>query len=409
MNEMIIGIGTDIVEISRIEKLIENEAAVKRILTQKEQKLFLTQSQKAQWVAGRFAAKEAASKALKVGIAKCAPNEVEILYDENGAPTLELLGKAKKLLSGINYKTHISITHDGGLAQAFVIFEETEKEAEIRDEQTAREIAKLLPERDENSHKGDMGKIAILAGSKRFSGAGYLCTVGALKAGAGLVTWCRNYNPVATPAESMSYRLEKRHPFRALSEFASDMDAMVIGPGLGIDFAERAVTKLLSKIKFPVVLDADALNAIAQLEEPITLPKDTIITPHVGEAARLLNKDNDYVKNNAEICAKELARKLKVIVVLKCHNTVVCSPDGRLFINSTGNAGMASGGSGDVLAGLIGALIKRMDLFDASRYAVYLHGLAGDIAKVKYGENSMTAKNIVECIPDAFRMLEKHR
>ncbi len=406
---MIIGIGTDIVEISRIEKLIEKETAVKRLLTDKEQELFLSQPKKAQWMAGRFAAKEAASKALKAGIARCAPNEVEILYDENGAPTLEFLGKAKDLLNCSYYKAHISITHDGGLAQAFVVLEETEKQAEIRDEESAKEIASLLPERDENAHKGDMGKVAVLAGSKRFSGAGFLCTQGALKGGAGLVTWCLNYKPVATPAEAMTYRLENRHPFRALAEFAKGMDAMVIGPGLGVDFAQRTAEKLINKLTCSVILDADMLTAISQSEVSLMLPEDTVITPHIGEAARLLGKSIDFIKNNTEVCAKELSEKLNVVTVLKCHNTVVCAPDGRIFVNSTGNPGMATGGSGDVLAGLIGALVKRLDIYDAARYAVYLHGLAGDIAKLKYGENSLTAKDITECIPDAFRMLEKYR
>jgi NAD(P)H-hydrate epimerase len=182
-----------------------------------------------------------------------------------------------------------------------------------------------------------------------------------------------------------------------------------MGPGLGVDFAVKAVNKALPKLSCPIILDADMLTALAQMPEMVKLHENTIITPHVGEAARMLNKSNEYVKNNTVECAKELVYKTGAITVIKCHNTVVVNPKGQVFINTTGNAGMATGGSGDVLAGLMGALIKRMDIYDAAKYAVYLHGLAGDIAKLKYGENSMTAKNIVECIPDAFATLEKYK
>ncbi len=406
---MIIGIGCDVVEISRIEKLIEKETAVNRIFTAKEREIFEKQSNKAQWAAGRFAAKEAASKALKAGISKCPLNCVEVLYDENGAPTLAFLDGAQKLLKGINYKTHISITHDAGIAQAFVIVEETQPEVTIADIDSAKKIAALLPDRKKTAHKGDMGKVAILAGSQKYSGAGYLCAVGALKGGAGLVTWCRNYKPIATPSEAMSFKLPKKHPFRAFAEFCMDKDAVVIGPGLGVDFAQRALQKALGKISCPMVLDADALTALSEMEELPRLKKTTILTPHIGEAAHLLKKENDYVSNNTVECAKIISKKTGAVTVLKCHKTVVCSPEGEVFINSTGNAGMATGGSGDVLSGLIGALLKRLKPFDAACYSVYLHGLAGDIAKLKYGENSLTAMDIADSLSEAFKTLNKYK
>lgn len=406
---MIIGIGCDVVEISRIEKLIEKETAIKKLFSQKEREIFAKQSNKAQWAAGRFAAKEAASKALKVGIAKCPLNCVEVLYDKNGAPTLSFLGNAENLLDGINYIAHISITHDAGIAQAIVIIEEAEPEVKIRDTKAAKEIAQLLPKRDENVHKGDMGKVAILAGSKKYSGAGYLCTLGALKAGAGLVTWCRNYKPLETPPEAMSFKLPKKHPMKAFVELCKDKDAVVIGPGLGVDFARKVVSKAVEKIVCTTVLDADALNAISEKKELPKLGANIVITPHIGEAARLLKKDNDFVSKNTVECAKELCRKTGAVTVIKCHETIVCAPNGEVFINSTGNAGMASGGSGDVLSGLIGALLKRLEPFDAARYAVYLHGLAGDIAKLNMGENAMTATDIVNSISKAFITLEKYR
>ena len=406
---MILGVGCDVVEISRIEKLIEKETAIKKLFTQEENELLSKQPNKPQWAAGRFAAKEAVSKALKAGIAKCPPNCVEVLYDENGAPEVSLLGAAQKLLEGISFEIHLSITHDAGIAQAFAVLEEVPQKVEIRDEKTAAMMAKLLPPRKEDAHKGDMGKVAVLAGSKKYSGAGYLCTLGALKGGAGLVTWCRSYEPMQTPPEAMSFILPEKHPFRAFREFCADMDSVVIGPGLGMEFAKKALDKTLDKINCNMVLDADALNALSQYEKLPELGDNVILTPHVGEAARLLKKDNAYVAKNTVECAKEIAQKTGAVTVIKCHKTVVCSPEGEVFINSTGNAGMATGGSGDVLAGLMGALLKRQKPYDAARYAVYLHGLAGDIAKLTCGENSMTAMDIVNCLPEAFMTLDKYR
>ena len=150
------------------------------------------------------------------------------------------------------------------------------------------------------------------------------------------MTWCRSYDAAETPPEAMSFRLPKEHPFRAFIEFCKDKDAVVMGPGLGLEFAKKAVSKTLDKIVCPVVLDADALNALAQMKKLPKLSGDTVITPHVGEAARLLKKDNEYVVQNTAECAKELSKKTGAVTVLKGHNTVVCEPDGGIFTNSTG-------------------------------------------------------------------------
>ncbi len=402
---MIIGIGCDIVEIARIKKLISKEAIIKKLFTQKEQELLHKQPQKAQWAAGRFAAKEAVAKALKVGIGKCPPACVEVLYDENGAPTAQLIGNAKKLLPKGGAIIHISISHDAGVAIAQVVIEDKGKSVQIKDMDAAKEISFLLPMRSENTHKGDMGKVAIFAGSKHYTGAGYLATLGVLRAGVGLVTWCTNYLPANSPPEAMNYVLPKINGIKKFIEFCKDKDAVVIGPGLGEKYASKAMKKAVHKINCPMVLDADALNALSMMEPLPTLGDDVVLTPHIGEAARMLNKSNDYVAQNTVECAKELAKLTGATVVLKCHNTVVCSPHMKVFINSSGNAGMATGGSGDVLSGIIGALLARLNPFDAARYAVYLHGLAGDSAKLAVGENSMTALDIVDNMAAAFKIL----
>jgi holo-[acyl-carrier-protein] synthase len=225
---MIIGIGTDVVEIARVRKLIERETAISKMFTENEKVLLQSQSSKEQWAAGRFATKEAASKALKAGIAKCPLNQIEVLYDQNGAPTLSFIGKAKALLPQGNIRAHITITHDFGIATATVIVEKLDEDIVIKDLEMAKEITCLLPERPNDSHKGDMGHVVILAGSKRYTGAGYLSAIGALKGGAGLVTWCKSYKATMSPPEAMNYPLTKIGGIEAFINFAQDLSLIHI-------------------------------------------------------------------------------------------------------------------------------------------------------------------------------------
>lgn len=402
---MIIGVGTDVVEISRIGKLIQKDTAISKMFTANEKLLFESQSNKERWAAGRFAAKEAASKALKAGIARCPLNQIEVLYDESGAPTLSFIGKAQELLPQGNIKTHVTITHDYGIAMATVIVEIANDDVEIKDMVMAKEIAKLMPQRPIDAHKGDMGHVVILAGSKRYTGAGYLSAMGALKGGAGLVTWCKGYKAAMSPPEAMNYQLPKLGGIASFIKFCKGKDAVLIGPGLGVDFAKKILKRAIDGIDIPMVLDADALNALASMKSLPKLNDKTVLTPHVGEAARLLQKENRYVADNILKCARELADKTGSVVVLKSHQTVVCAPDGRQFVNTTGNAGMATGGSGDVLAGLIVALLPRLTPFDAARFGVYLHGLAGDIARLDVGVESLTAIDIAQNLPKGYKKL----
>ncbi|MCK5130474.1 MAG: NAD(P)H-hydrate dehydratase [Clostridiales bacterium] len=402
---MIIGIGTDIVEISRVETFVEKQTAIKRIFTEKEQALFHKQTNKAQWIAGRFAAKEAAAKALKAGISRCPLNCVEVLYDDNGAPIINLLGAARKLIPYERFATHVSISHDGGAAVAVVFIESLEPCVKIKDMDQGKMIANLLLERRTDVHKGDMGSVAIIAGSKKYSGAGYLATLGALKGGAGLVTWCRNYKAISPP-EAMDCALPRINSVNQIINFCADKDAVVIGPGLGIPYAKKIVMKILKRLQGNIVLDADALNAIAMMDILPHLGDKVVLTPHVGEASRLLKRSIEDISQNTLECAKELAKKTGATVVIKGHKTVVCSAELETFINTTGNPGMATGGSGDVLSGLIGALLKRLTPYQAACYGVYLHGLAGDIAQLELGEDALTAMDIANNLSRAKKMLE---
>ena len=249
------------------------------------------------------------------------------------------------------------------------------------------------------------------------SGAAALCTMGALRVGAGLVTLGIPKSLHAPMVEKLTEAMFRVLPetkqgslsLQALPEIATTaetMDAVAIGPGL----SQHAQTKqlihhLLPKIAKPLVLDADGLNALAEdLATLRKLPLPIILTPHPGEMGRLARLSADEVQSDRERLAREFAKKYRVVVALKGHATVVASFDGTVYVNDTGNPGMASGGCGDVLTGMIAGLLgQKLSLFDAARLGVYLHGLAGDLAAAEQGEIGLLASDLADRIPQAIR------
>ncbi|HXG62587.1 MAG TPA: NAD(P)H-hydrate dehydratase [Planctomycetota bacterium] len=265
-----------------------------------------------------------------------------------------------------------------------------------------------LPPRRPETHKGDYGTVLVVAGSPGMTGAAYLAAEAAYRAGAGLVV-------LACP-ERVADILSIKHtcgivrPFppraaarRVLAE-AARSTAAVIGPGLSRDpAAVRLVRELVARLEIPFVLDADGLNAFegrAELLARARAPR--ILTPHPGEAARLLGRTAGDVQADREGTARELARRLGGIAVLKGHGTLVT--DGRrLFRNRTGNPGMATGGSGDVLAGVLGALLgQKIEPFEAACLGVEVHGRAGDLGARDLGEVSLMATDLLAYLPRAF-------
>ena len=281
----------------------------------------------------------------------------------------------------------------------------------------------LLPPRPADAHKGDAGRVLLVAGSAGLSGAAALCARGALRVGAGLVTVgipARLHDPMVEKlTEAMLLALpETREGSLSLQALpplvrAIDrMDAVAIGPGLSQQAqTKELVRQLLPKITKPLVLDADALNAIA--EEPAVLKRlllPAIVTPHPGEMGRLIRQSAEDVQRDRERTAVEFANMYKVVVVLKGHATVVASYDGAVSVNDTGNPGMASGGCGDVLTGMIASLLgQKLSSFDAAWLGVYLHGLAGDLAAEGQGEIGLIASDVVDRIPQAIRQYQGSR
>jgi len=286
---------------------------------------------------------------------------------------------------------------------------------------TRASMRDLITPRTADSHKGDYGRVLLIAGSRGKTGAAHLAAIGALRSGAGLVTVatptsCLN-TVAAMGAEYMTEPLDEAingldpDNIDHLLEIARDVVAL--GPGLGQAEGTRDFVKqFVDRATMPLVVDADALNAFAS--DPDRLAgregRDVIITPHPGEMARLVGMSSDEVQASRLEIARNFAVAHRVYVVLKGHRTLIATPDEKVFINPTGNAGMATGGTGDVLTGMIAAwLAQLLDAEAACKLAVYLHGMAGDLAEADEGEVSMTAGDLAAHIGDAVMELTARR
>jgi hydroxyethylthiazole kinase-like uncharacterized protein yjeF len=280
-------------------------------------------------------------------------------------------------------------------------------------------IGQLYAERWPDTHKGSYGHVLLCCGSTGKIGAGILASRGALKAGAGLVTLAVPasavmYTDTATP-EVMVQPLPETtegclssQGFKAIETLMGSMDAIAIGPGLSTDpEVGKLVEMVLLNIDRPAVVDADALNVLAgNIGILKKRSSSTVLTPHPGEMARMLDTDIATVQRDRIGAALSAASASGAVVVLKGAGTVIADPDGSYFINTTGNPGMATGGSGDVLTGIIGSLLAMgHGPLESSVGAVYLHGAAGDLAAQSVSEHALTASDIVDFLGPALREL----
>lgn len=280
-----------------------------------------------------------------------------------------------------------------------------------------REHIDNIPRRKTRSHKGDYGKVLILAGSKGMTGAACLCSLGALRSGSGLV-----YNVIGHSlepilqiklTESLTIGVEETKDLSlslkseaTIMENVENCDVVALGPGLGQHKDTVLLTKkLIPRIAIPMVIDADGLNNLnGETEILEKRSATTVITPHPGELSRLLREDVKEIQKNREDIALDTAKKLNCIVCLKGHGTVVAAPTGKVYVNSTGTSAMATGGTGDVLTGILASFIGQgIDAYSSAVSAVYIHGMAADLASQRKGAFSMIATDLVESLPEAFQ------
>ncbi|MCQ1544140.1 NAD(P)H-hydrate dehydratase [Bacteroides clarus] len=273
------------------------------------------------------------------------------------------------------------------------------------------DVASMLKPRGKFAHKGNFGRALLIAGSQGMAGASVLAARACLRSGVGLLTvhipFCNNFIVQTSVPEAMT-EIDINDVRFSCATDTDDYQAVGIGPGLGkAGDTEAALLEQIESCQTPMVVDADALNLLGEHRSYIgRLPKGSILTPHPKELERLVGKcQNSYERLTK---ARELARSAGVHIILKGAYSVVIAPSGKCWFNPTGNPGMATGGSGDVLTGVVLALLAQgYDAETAARMAAYVHGLAGDIACKKHGVMGMTAGDIVTCLPPAWRMLEE--
>ena len=271
----------------------------------------------------------------------------------------------------------------------------------------------LSTPRKPDTHKGDYGHLLVIAGSVGKTGAAAMACEAALRMGAGLVTLAipKSLNGIMemkltevmteplpeTPKQTISLRA-----FNSILRLCENKKALIVGPGIGtFKETQSLILKLIKTLDLPIVLDADGLTALAT--QPKVIPatnRSLILTPHPGEMARLVGSTAKEIQENRIGISRKFSQSQHVHLVLKGHRTLVASPKGEVFINPTGNPGMASGGTGDVLAGMIGGLIcQGLGILPSLQISVYLHGLAGDEVAREKGEKSLVATDLIQKIP----------
>ena len=283
-------------------------------------------------------------------------------------------------------------------------------------------VAAAFPLRPRYSHKGDYGHILIVAGSRGKTGAALMAARACLRSGAGLVTLAvpeslmpafqgRVTEEMTLPLPDRGEGMLTAEAAQAVLRFADRADALAVGPGIGLsDGTKQLVASLLKESPAPLVIDADGLNSIEVSADDLRkAPSPVVLTPHPGEMRRLLHAVRgldlsvDDIEKDRLGAARDFAAYTGKVLALKGVPTIVAAPDGRGFINTSGNPGMATGGSGDVLTGVIAAFLGRgMEAVRAAAAGVYLHGLAGDIAAAKTGVESLIASDMIDSLPSAF-------
>lgn len=399
--------GIDIIEISRIQNAVQkNSRFPEKVFSAREIEYFRSHGCRFETLAGFFAAKEAFSKFLGCGISGHEfLRSTEILHGTSGAPYICFRGQ--------QIRASVSISHNRTNAVAVVCGESLY----FKDEHSTK-MAQLLPKRADDANKGSCGRAFIVAGSTGMTGAAYLSARAALRSGSGLVT-------VATPSseqcilackltEAMTLPLPcsngiiTRDSIPVILENITSANAAAIGPGLGkSDDIVLIVEELLKTYTGTLIIDADGINALSRNIDILKSKRcSVILTPHPGEMSRLAACPISQIQATREKTASEFARRYGVFVVLKGKDTVIAAPDGKPEINPTGNCGMATGGTGDVLTGVITAFAAQGAApFDAAVLGTYIHGKAGDIAAEKKGIHGLIAGDVAEALPDAIMTL----
>ncbi|HYU64478.1 MAG TPA: NAD(P)H-hydrate dehydratase [Verrucomicrobiae bacterium] len=362
-------------------------------------------------LAGRWAAKEAIIKCFD-GTGICFPRrQIEILPGPNGAPRARLLGNDR------GAEVEVSITHHSRLAVATAHLEIPDSAGTM----LAAPDAVLIPTRPKDAHKGTFGTAVVLAGSLGLTGAAYLSSTAAARTGAGLVRLlvadsiyqilaAKCTEVMATPVPEVAPGAVGHAAYDSILRQLAAAEVGVIGPGLGRDSSTwRLAVDLALRAKCPLVIDADGLNALADSQRSKgKLGKNRVLTPHPGELARLTGQTAEAINADRTGAARKAAKEWGAIVVLKGAHTVVAHPDGRMSEDPHEVPALASGGTGDVLSGIIGGLIAQgSDPYSAAVTGVYVHAAAGRRIAERIGDSGLLASDLLPEIPLVMNFLRQ--
>lgn len=400
-------IGVDAVSVDRIALAVSRSGPgfLDKVYTRAEQTYCGGNDER---LAGRWAAKEAVIKCFD-GTGICFPRrKIEVLPGPNGAPRARLLGDHR------GAHVEVSITHHSRLAVATAHLEIPDTVAML----PAPDAVKI-PDRPRDAHKGTFGTAVVLAGSLGLTGAAYLSSTAAARTGAGLVRLlvAQTIYPIlaAKCTEVMATPIPEVAPgaigHAALDSIVRQLDAAsvgVVGPGLGRDTSTwRLVVDLATRARAPLVIDADGLNALADSPRAKgKLGRNRVLTPHPGELGRLMGKTADAINADRPASARRAAREWGAVVVLKGARTLVAHPDGRMSEDPHEVPALASGGTGDVLSGVIGGLMAQgSDPYTAAVTGVYVHAEAGRRIAQRLGDSGLLAGDLLEEIPPVMQAL----
>lgn len=389
-------IGIDLVDIEKFSR----KNNIRKIFTENEISHAESKVNTNESLAGIFAAKEAVIKAFSFNLYYILRKKIEIIYDKS---------KPIAYINGQKAIADISISHDGSYAIG-VCSTNMHYIHSIN-----QEVKNILPNRESDSHKGTYGRIGFLGGSPGMAGSIYMASLAALRSGAGLtyilapesiadILAIKSNEQIIKQISCHSFCRDENIKNQILST-SENLDVLAIGPGMGQGKDLHILLDEIIKItKMKLVIDADGINAISKDLNILNANKEIILTPHLGEFARLSNLSVDEIKKDKVSLAKNFAKTYNLVLVLKSNETIITDGD-KLYINKIGNPGMATAGSGDVLTGIISTLLHRLDAYDAAVLGVYIHSLAGDLAASDFGEESIIASDIINYLPDAFKLL----
>lgn len=392
-------IGVDIVDISKFSSKASSRF-LEKLFAEDELNYGFKKQNSLQTFAGIFAAKEAILKANNLNLAHILRKKIEIKHVDN---------RPIAFINNKEIRGSISISHDGNYAIAICNMKD-QYQMNIN-----QEMKEIMPKRKSESHKGDYGRIAILGGSSGMAGSVYMASLSAMRTGAGMAFILAPKSISEILQIKSNEQIIKEidcHNFYYSSEIVDQIldniegkDTLIIGPGMGKgEDLNKLIGEIIASTDIDMVIDADGLNAISKDLSILKSNNKIILTPHLGEFSRLTGLEIDKIKEDEESIARKFAKDNDVVLVLKSDHTIVT--DGlKFYKNEIGNPGMATAGVGDVLTGVIASLMKRLEPFEAAKLGVYIHSLAGDIAREKLGEDSLIATDVIENLSEAIKRL----